>query len=74
MSADAVIFNQGGLQVAAVENGQVHLRKVTVVRDLDKQVEINSGVKQGDRIILNPSVDLEDGSKVRARPHPLKIT
>jgi len=72
VSADAMIFNEGGLQVAAVENGQVHLRKVTVVRDLGRQVEINSGVKQGDQVILNPSVSLEDGSKVRPKPHPLK--
>ena len=72
--ADAVIFNEGGLQVAAVENGYVHLRKVSVVRDLGKQVEINSGVKQGDQVILNPSVSLEDGSKVKPRPHPLKIS
>ena len=74
VSADAMIFNEGGLQVAAVENGQVHLRKVSVVRDLGKQVEINSGVKQGDKVILNPSVSLEEGSKVRPKPHALKIT
>jgi hypothetical protein len=48
------------------ENGVVHLRKVTIVRDLGKEVEINSGVKQGDQVILNPAVDLVDGSKVRS--------
>jgi RND family efflux transporter MFP subunit len=74
VSADAMIFNEGGLQVAAVENGRVHFRKVTVVRDLGKQVEINSGVKQGDKVILNPSVSLEDGSKVQPKPRALKIT
>jgi hypothetical protein len=65
VSADAIIFNEAGLQVAAVENGVVHLRKVTIVRDLGKEVEINSGVKGGDQVILNPAVDLPDGSKVR---------
>ncbi|WP_454620187.1 efflux RND transporter periplasmic adaptor subunit [Bradyrhizobium cenepequi] len=64
VSADAIIFNQGGLQVAVVENGVVHLHKVNVVRDLGQQVEINSGVKTGDKVILNPSVDLADGSRV----------
>jgi RND family efflux transporter MFP subunit len=64
VSADAIIFNQGGLQVAVVENGVVHLHKVNVVRDLGQQVEINSGVKAGDKVILNPSVDLADGSHV----------
>jgi RND family efflux transporter MFP subunit len=64
VSADAIIFNQGGLQVAVVEQGVVHLRKVNVVRDLGREVEINSGVKTGDKVILNPSVDLADGSRV----------
>lgn len=68
VSADAIIFNQAGLQVAVVENGVVHLRKVSVVRDLGQQVEINSGVKRGDQVILNPAVDLAEGSKVRTRP------
>jgi RND family efflux transporter MFP subunit len=66
VSADAIIFNEAGLQVAVAENGVVHLRKVTIVRDLGKEVEINSGVKQGDQVILNPAVDLVDGSKVRS--------
>ncbi|SHN73358.1 efflux RND transporter periplasmic adaptor subunit [Bradyrhizobium erythrophlei] len=65
VSADTIIFNEAGLQVGVVENGVVHLRKVTIVRDLGKEVEINSGVKGGDQVILNPAVDLPDGSKVR---------
>ena len=68
VSADAVIFNQGGMQVAVVENGVVHLRKIGVVRDLGREVLVNSGVKQGDQVILNPAVDLAEGAKVRARP------
>jgi RND family efflux transporter MFP subunit len=68
VSADAVIFNQGGLQVAVVENGVVHLHKIGVVRDLGREVLVNSGVKQGDQVILNPAVDLAEGAKVRARP------
>ena len=67
VSADAVIFNADGLQLAVVENGTVHLRKVSVVRDLGREVEINSGVKAGDQVILNPAVELDDGSKVRVR-------
>ena len=65
ISADAVIFNQGGLQVAVVENGVVHLRKIGVVRDLGREVEVNSGVKRGDQVILNPAVDLADGARVK---------
>src|SRR5262249_33850044 len=68
VSADAVIFNEAGLQVAVVENGVVHLRKIGAVRDLGREVEVNSGVKRGDQVILNPAVDLADGAKVRLRP------
>ncbi len=73
VSADAIIFNEAGLQVAVVENGVVHLRKVAVVRDLGQEVEVNSGVERGDQVILNPAVDLADGSKVRAGPRARQI-
>jgi hypothetical protein len=32
------------------------------VRDLGREVEINSGVKRADQVILNPAIDLADGS------------
>ena len=72
--ADAVIFNRDGLQVAVVEDGVVHIRKISVARDLGKEVEARDGVKPGDQVILNPSVDLVEGSKVRARPETAKVT
>jgi RND family efflux transporter MFP subunit len=74
VSADAIIFNQAGLQVAVVENGVVHLRKVDVVRDLGRQVLVNSGVKRGEQVILNPAVDLAEGTKVRTRPAPVQTS
>jgi RND family efflux transporter MFP subunit len=71
ISADAIIFNESGLQVAVFENGVVRLRKVTVIRDLGKEIEVNSGIKQGDQLILNPAVDLVDGSKVQTQVTPV---
>jgi RND family efflux transporter MFP subunit len=65
--ANAIIFNQGGLQVAVVENGIAHVRKISVARDLGTQVEVRDGVKSGDQVVLNPTVDLTDGSRVRTR-------
>jgi RND family efflux transporter MFP subunit len=65
--ADAIIFNADGLQVAVVENGIAHFRKVTVVRDFGTSVEVRDGVKDGDQVILHPPVNLVDGSKVQAR-------
>jgi multidrug efflux pump subunit AcrB len=65
--ADAIIFNSGGLQVAVVEDGVAHFRKIAVARDFGTEVEVRDGVKAGDRVILNPPVDLVEGSKVQAR-------
>ncbi|WP_244482980.1 efflux RND transporter periplasmic adaptor subunit [Mesorhizobium sp. Root102] len=68
VSADAIIFNADGLQVAVVQNGIAHIRKISVARDLGKEVEVRDGVKQGDLVILNPPVELAEGSKVQISP------
>ena len=70
----AIIFNRHGLQVAVVENGVAHIRKVTVVRDFGTEVEASDGVKDGDKVIINPAVDLEEGSKVQIRGEPAQAT
>jgi RND family efflux transporter MFP subunit len=66
--AGALVFNQDGQQVAVVENGVARLRRITVFRDLGTEVEVRDGVKPGDRVILNPAVDLRDGDRVNIAP------
>ena len=65
--ADAVVFDQNGLHVAVVENGVARFQKITIARDFGTEVEVHDGVKSGDQVILNPMVDLADGSKVAVR-------
>jgi RND family efflux transporter MFP subunit len=65
--ADALIFDSNGMRVAVVSNGRAEIRKVGVKRDMGTQVEVDSGVKAGDQLILNPPVNLADGSKVQVR-------
>jgi RND family efflux transporter MFP subunit len=65
--ADAVVFDQNGLHVAVVENGTARLQKITIARDFGTEVEVHDGVKTGDQVILNPIIDLADGSKVTVR-------
>lgn len=72
--ADAVIFNTDGLQVAVAELGVAHLHKITVARDLGTQVEVRDGVEAGDQVILRPTVDLADGSKVQVQAQPMEIS
>jgi RND family efflux transporter MFP subunit len=62
--AEALIFNRDGLQVAVVKDGKSEIREVRVTRDLGTQVEVDAGVKPGDRVILNPPVNLVEGNKV----------
>jgi RND family efflux transporter MFP subunit len=68
--ADAVVFDQNGLHVAVVENNIAHFRKISVARDFGTQVEVRDGIKAGDHVILNPMVNLADGSKVAPRSQP----
>lgn len=63
--AESIIFNASGVHVAVVQNGIAHLRKIDVARDLGTEVEVRDGVKSGESVILNPSVDLAEGSKVQ---------
>jgi len=72
--ADAVIFNQYGLRVAAVQNDTVHMQQITIARDFGREVEVLTGVENGDKVILNPRADLEDGSRVHVQAAPATAT
>ena len=63
--ADAIIFNRDGPQVAVVNNGKAEIRAVRVTRDLGTRVEVDTGVKAGDQVILNPPITLVDGHQVQ---------
>jgi RND family efflux transporter MFP subunit len=65
--AEAIIFNRNGLSVAVVEESVVHIRRVTLVRDLGTTVEVSEGVKDGDQVILNPPINVADRQVVKPR-------
>jgi RND family efflux transporter MFP subunit len=65
--AEAIIFDRSGLRVAMVgEDSTVHLQKIHEVRDFGTSIEVDEGVKDGDRVVLNPPVDLIDNQRVDA--------
>ena len=64
LPSEAIIFNRNGLQVAVVKEGKAEIRKLRETGDLGTKVEVDAGVKQGDRVILNPPVNLVEGSNV----------
>jgi RND family efflux transporter MFP subunit len=71
--ASALIFSQNGMQVAVVDNGVAHLHKIAITTDYGTEVEVNAGVKNGDQVILQPPVDLTEGSKVRVIPGSAQV-
>src|SRR5882762_9237428 len=72
--ASAIIFNQNGMQVAVVEDGVAHLRKIAITTDYGNEVEVSDGVKDGDKVIMQPPVNLADGGKVQIIPEPPSAT
>jgi RND family efflux transporter MFP subunit len=65
--ADALVFDQNGLHVVVVRNGTVQFQRVSISRDFGTTVEVRDGVQAGDQVVLNPAVNLAEGSKVTVR-------
>jgi RND family efflux transporter MFP subunit len=71
--ASALIFNQTGLRVATVDDGnRVVLKQVTIARDLGREVEIGSGLTPEDRVIESPPDGIASGDQVRIAAVPQK--
>ena len=63
--AAALIFRASGTQVAQVDaDGKVRFKNVAIARDNGSLVELASGVKPGDKLILNISSQIADGQTV----------
>jgi RND family efflux transporter MFP subunit len=62
----ALIFRTNGLQVATVKNGnRAELTPITLGRDFGTQVEVVSGLSDGDSIIVSPPDSLVSGEAVQ---------
>jgi RND family efflux transporter MFP subunit len=66
--AESLLFNRNGLQAAVVNDGKAEIRTIRVARDLGTRVEVDAGLRAGERVILNPPVTLVTGNKVQPRP------
>jgi RND family efflux transporter MFP subunit len=65
--AAALIFRTSGTQVARVDaNSKVEFQNVQIARDNGSLVELTSGVKPGDRLVLNISSQIASGQPVSA--------
>jgi RND family efflux transporter MFP subunit len=63
--ANTLLFREEGLRVGLVRDGKAVITPVTIGRDYGSTVEILSGLRSGDSVILDPSDSLTTGTKVR---------
>lgn len=74
--ASSLIFDNAGLRVATVtDDGKVAFKKVTILYDYGKTVDIGAGLARNDRVIDSPPDGIKNGDAVRVatdakvRPH-----
>jgi RND family efflux transporter MFP subunit len=62
--ANTLLFRREGLRVGVVNNGHAELIPITIGRDYGANVEIVSGLRASDSIIVDPSDSLVSGAPV----------
>ena len=71
MPEGALILRAAGPQAAVVDSDSVvHLRPLLIDRDLGSAFEVDSGLADGDVVVVNASDDLRNGQRVRPRSEP----
>ena len=64
--ASALLFRNKDMEAAVVDNtNHVHIRHVTIGRDLGTAMEVTSGLSLSDRVVNNPPDSIADGELVR---------
>ena len=65
LPVNTLLFRSEGLQVGVVRDGRVVLSAVTPGHDFGNQIEIVSGLKPDDQVIINPPDSLVTGQQVQ---------
>jgi RND family efflux transporter MFP subunit len=65
LPANALVIRPEGPQVAIVRDGKVHFVTLQLGRDLGTELEVISGLEEGDQVVMNPSDDVQEGTTVR---------
>ena len=65
LPVNTLIFRSQGLRVGVVKDGKVELDAVTPGRDSGNQIEIVSGIKPDDQVIINPPDSIVSGQRVQ---------
>jgi multidrug efflux pump subunit AcrA (membrane-fusion protein) len=72
--SDALISRAQGNMVAVVRDNIVHLQAITVGRDYGAQLEVLSGLNEGDSVAINPSDVAREGAKVTPHEAPAQAS
>ena len=63
--ASALIFRSNGAQLATVgSDNRIAMKDVTIGKNLGTEIEIESGITQGDRVVTSPLDTIENGEQV----------
>jgi RND family efflux transporter MFP subunit len=63
--ANTLLFRSEGLRVGVVRNNRAELVPITIGRDYGSTVEVTTGLKPTDQVIVSPSDSLISGTPVR---------
>jgi multidrug efflux pump subunit AcrA (membrane-fusion protein) len=67
----ALLFRSEGLRLVTLDNqNRAHLQRITVGRDWGTQIEVLTGLEQGQRIVNSPPDAIEEGEKVNVASTP----
>jgi RND family efflux transporter MFP subunit len=62
--ASALVGTENGEEIVLIRDGRVHRQHVKIGRDDGSEVEIVSGVVEGDKVVTNVSEALREGTRV----------
>ncbi len=68
LPADALVLKTDGPHAAVVgADHKVHFHKLVIGRDFGAELEINSGLNEGDAVVLNPTDAIREGVTVETK-------
>ena len=63
---DTTLARPDGTYVAVVDpNMRIRLQKLTVARDMGRELEVIQGLRGDERLVVNPSDEIRDGIEVK---------
>jgi RND family efflux transporter MFP subunit len=73
LPADALVLKTAGPEAAVVgADHKIHFHRLVLGRDMGSELEVNSGLEEGDAVVLNPTDAIREGVTVETKDRALK--